>query len=114
MDAVSLPTLADDHLRRAREGSAGRSAHTLQGGHDAHLRQTVIALLAGQVLEEHESPGEATLQVLRGRVRLRAGEESEELAAGQLAVIPPTRHALEADDDSVVLLTVAKRLGHGD
>jgi hypothetical protein len=28
--------------------------------------------------------------------------------------IPPTRHALAADEDSVVLLTVVKRLGHED
>jgi quercetin dioxygenase-like cupin family protein len=30
------------------------------------LRQTVIALAAGQTLDEHENPGEATLHVLHG------------------------------------------------
>ena len=74
----------------------------------------MIALLAGQSLEEHESPGEATLQVLRGRVRLVAGEASQDLETGRLAAIPPARHALEAPEDSVVLLTVVKRLGTGD
>lgn len=114
MDTFSLTALADDHLRRAREGAAGRSADTLHGGHDHRLRQTLIALLGGQGLEEHESPGEATLQVVRGRVRLVAGTASQELADGDLVAIPPSRHSLEALADSVVLLTVVKRLGHED
>ena len=114
MDPVSLSALAEEHLRRAREEAAGRSAHTVYGGRDHRLRQTVIALLAGQSLEEHESPGEATLQVLQGRVRLVAGETSQELDEGRLAAIPPARHALEAPEDSVVLLTVVKRLGAED
>jgi quercetin dioxygenase-like cupin family protein len=74
----------------------------------------VIALLAGRGLDEHESPGEATLQVLSGRVRLEAGDASTDASAGDLVEIPPARHALHAYDDSVVLLTVTKRLGTGD
>ena len=73
------------------------------------LRQTVIALAAGSGLAEHNSPGEATLQVLRGRVRLTAAGESTEAEAGDLLVIPPDRHSLDATDDSAVLLTVALR-----
>lgn len=114
MDGFSLPTLAHEHLERARDGAAGRSAHTLYGGRDHRLRQTLIALRAGQQLEEHESPGEATLQVLSGRVRLVAGDDDREAAAGDLLPIPPARHALVAEEDSVVLLTVVKRLGHED
>lgn len=109
-----LPDLVHEHLQRAREDSAGRSAHTVHGGHDKHLRQTVIALLAGRGLDEHESPGEATLQVLSGQVRLEAGDGGTDARAGDLLEIPPTRHALRAHEDSVVLLTVVKRLGSGD
>jgi len=106
MDIVSLPSLTADHLKRAREDSAGRSAHTVHGGRDHRLRQTVIALLEGRELEEHESPGEATLQVLRGRVRVTAGEQAWDGAAGDYLVIPPARHDLTALEDSAVLLTV--------
>jgi quercetin dioxygenase-like cupin family protein len=112
METVVLPALVDEHLRRAREGTAGRSAHTLFGGHDNRLRQTLIALLAGHRLDEHESPGEATLQVLSGRVQLVAGDRSRDAEAGELVAIPLARHSLEAHQDSVVLLTVVKRLGH--
>ena len=106
MNTVSLTTLADEQIAAARASTAGRSAHTIHGGHDHALRQTVLALAAGRSLGEHESPGEATLQVLVGRVRLGAGDESWEGAAGDHVVIPPARHDLAAIEDAVVLLTV--------
>lgn len=109
MDTVSLTTLVDEQLAAARTAASGRSAHTVHGGHEHALRQTLIALTAGSGLAEHNSPGEATLQVLRGRVRLTTAGDSAEGAAGDLLVIPPERHSLEAIDDSAVLLTVALR-----
>lgn len=106
MEAVGLPGLAGDLLDQARAGSSGRAAHTVYGGQEHGLRQTVIALVGGHDLAEHESPGEATLQVLVGRVRLSAGEDTWECVAGELIPIPPARHALAALEDSAVLLTV--------
>jgi quercetin dioxygenase-like cupin family protein len=53
------------------EASSGRSSKTVFGCDEHELRQTVIALRAGEELSEQENPGEATLQVLRGRVLLR-------------------------------------------
>ena len=44
--------------------------------------------------------------VLVGRLRLVAGDESWEGAAGDYLVIPPARHRVEALDDAVLLLTV--------
>ena len=77
------------------------------------MRQTVIALAAGAALDEHESPGEATVHVLRGRVRLIAGTNSWEGSAGDLLIVPTARHALEALEPSAILLTVAKTLRSG-
>ncbi len=108
---LSLTALADEQLAAAHAAGSGRSAHTVHGGHEHALRQTLIALTAGSGLAEHSSPGEATLQVLRGRVRLTTAGQSAEAAAGDLLVIPPERHGLTAVDDSAVLLTVA--LGRG-
>ena len=73
------------------------------------LQQTVIALAGGRSLGEHESPGDASLQVLSGTVRLTAGDEVWEGSEGDYVVIPPRRHDLHADTDAVVLLTVATR-----
>ncbi len=107
MTPLSLPTLVDETLARARQATNGRAAHTLVGGHDRVLRQTLLALTAGTGLAEHGSPGEATLQVLRGRVRLRSGGDEWAGAAGDFLLIPPARHALDCDEDAVVVLTVA-------
>ncbi|KHL03267.1 MULTISPECIES: cupin domain-containing protein [Sinomonas] len=104
----SLDALAREHLDRAATSSAGRSATTVHGGHEQALRQTLVALRAGTSLTEHDSPGEATLIVLRGRVRLNANEDAWEGRTGDFLAIPPARHSLDAIEDSVVLLTVVK------
>ncbi|GAW50761.1 MULTISPECIES: hypothetical protein [unclassified Nocardioides] len=62
------------------------------------------------IAREHGSPGEATLQVLHGRVRLHAGDDAWEGAPGDYVLIPPRRHDLTALEDAAVLLTVANRL----
>ena len=112
MDGHSLHQLVDEHLATARDHSSGRSAVTVHGGREHHLKQTLIALAGGRSLGEHESPGEATLHVLHGRVRLHAGDETWEGEPGDLVHIPPERHDVEAIEDSAVLLTVATRLVH--
>ena len=56
---------------------------------------------------DHESPGPASLLVLRGRVRVVAGAETVEVGAHQLNPVPDRRHSLHGDEDSVVLLSVA-------
>ena len=107
MQTTSLTALVHQHLTIARGSSSGRSSRTIYGGHGHTLRQTMIALAGGQHLDEHESPGEATLQVLHGAVRLTDHESTWDGSAGDLLVIPLGRHDLQALEDSVVLLTVA-------
>jgi quercetin dioxygenase-like cupin family protein len=103
----NLSAAAAELLDRAAVASAGRAALTLAGGAGAPLKQTLLALRSGTELAEHESPGAATLQVLRGRVRLVAGGEHWELGEADHIPIPPTRHSLESLVDAVVLLSVA-------
>lgn len=109
MQKTSLTALLRHQLEIARTMSSGRSAHTIYGGHQHALRQTMVALRAGSILAEHENPGEATLQVLHGRITLVAGPDRWNGSPGDLLFISDFRHALEAVEDSVVLLTVAKR-----
>ena len=111
MNKVSLKALAREHLETARAAKSGRSAHTVYGGHEHALRQTLISLTAGTQLDEHESPGEATLQVLHGRVQLTDGDVHWGGSEGDHLVVPRSRHGLRADQDSVVLLTVSKPVG---
>ena len=111
MNKVSLTALAREHLEAARAASSGRSSHTVYGGHEHSLRQTLIALKAGSALDEHESPGEATLHVLHGRVRVTNAQAHWDGSPGDHIIIPQSRHGLSALEDSAVLLTVVKAVG---
>lgn len=111
MEKTSLTDLAESLAVQARTASSGRVSHTLHGGQEHVMRQTVLALAAGRDLSEHHGPPEATLHVLAGTVRLVVGTETLELVAGDHALIPPERHSLHADEDSVVLLTTGLHEG---
>ncbi|MGZ4509750.1 MAG: cupin domain-containing protein [Mycobacterium sp.] len=110
MESISLTGLASEKLAEARQSHSGRAAHTIHGGHTHELRQTVLALLAGRDLSEHDSQGEATLQVLQGHVRMTTGDDAWEGKNGDYVVIPSQRHAVHAVEDSVVMLTVLRTI----
>ena len=111
MNKVSLTALAREHLETARAASSGRSSHTVYGGHEHSLRQTLIALKGGSGLDDHDSPGEATVHVLHGRVRITNEHANWEGSPGDHIVVPSSRHGLQALEDAVVLLTVVKTVG---
>jgi quercetin dioxygenase-like cupin family protein len=108
MQKFSLDALGREHLERAAANPAGRSAETVYGGHEHVLRQTVLALRAGTELSEHDNLGEASVLVLRGRIRLVSGGDSWEGMSGDLIAVPQARHSMEALEDAVIVLTVAK------
>jgi quercetin dioxygenase-like cupin family protein len=108
MQRISLEALARQQLESATRAGGGHTADTVYGGREKVLRQTVVAMIAGSSLAEHENPGEATLQVLSGRVRLSSGDLSWEARTGDMIFVPDARHSVEALVDSTFLLTVAK------
>jgi len=113
MDKWSLKALADGLLRHALGGSCECGTRTVNSGHSYPLRQAVVALCRGQRLDERYSHGEATVQVIRGRVRVTAGDEVTDGGAGELLIVPG-RHTVTAVEDTVVLLTVAQRASPRD
>jgi YihY family inner membrane protein len=108
MEKLSLEALAREQMKAATAAPAGRSARTVYGGHEHVLRQTLMALTAGVSMSEHENPGEATVHVLHGRVRLVADGVAWEGRDGDLLIVPQAPHTLHALEDAAVLLTVAK------
>ncbi len=105
---TDLNALADDLLARARESSSGRATEVFHAKDGGILSQVVLGLSAGKGLSEHENPGEALLHVLRGRAVLSAGDDHWELGPNAHVTVPQRRHQLMAQEDSVVILTVAR------
>jgi quercetin dioxygenase-like cupin family protein len=108
MQRISLDALARQQIEQAASRGGGHTADTVYGGHEKVLRQTVIGMITGSRLGDHSNPGEATIHVLTGRVRMTFGAESWEARTGDLLIVPDGTHGLEALEDSAVLLTVGK------
>lgn len=111
-DVEQLPRLGAELLEQARDHPSQRAARTIHSG--TLLRATVIALVSGTELAEHDAPPAATLQVIQGQVRLHWQDGERILDQGEITDIPPARHALLARTDAVVLLTVALQAGHDE
>jgi quercetin dioxygenase-like cupin family protein len=111
MQKFSLDAIAREQLTKAQAAPAGRAAETVYGGSECALRQTVVALTEGTELAEHDNPGEATVQVLSGRIRLNSPQTNWELRQGDLLIVPNTRHSVTALTDASIVLTVVKARG---
>ena len=108
MQKISLDALARQQMGLAVTAGGGHTADTVFGGHEKVLRQTVVGMVAGARLAEHENPGEATVLVLRGRLRLSVADLSWDAEQGDLLIVPDSRHSVEALENCAFLLTVAK------
>jgi len=117
--AIELNRLADYLLAQAAENPQGRASQRIDLGHQ-QLRMTAIGFIAGAELPEHRNPGEAVLQVVRGRIRLSEPPRSIEFEPGQtieleprtmevepgtIVRIPDGLHSVEALEPSVIVLT---------
>jgi len=109
MTAVNLLEIATTQLAQAQQADSGRHSQTVYGGRENELRQTLICLIEGHELNEHDSPGEATVQVLVGAIDITTNDAVTRLAPGDFYVIAPTRHSVMAASDAAFLLTVATR-----
>lgn len=108
---INLAALAAELLGKARGTTSGRAARGVYAGR--FLRQVLLTLSAGSKLAEHDSPPEATLQVIDGRVTLDTDDESWVLVPGGLMAIPPKKHSVTALEDSAFLLTIRTDISTG-
>jgi quercetin dioxygenase-like cupin family protein len=102
----------EEEVRRMRAAAkpGGHLGKTLVRAAD--LRVVLMILQRGARIPEHRAGGPSSIQGIDGRVRLTLAETSLELGPGQLVAIDPdVTHALEAAEDSAVLLTISFR-GH--
>jgi quercetin dioxygenase-like cupin family protein len=102
---LDLAEAVDELLRTAAGQSAGRAARSLTPGAGDRLKQTLIAIVGGQQLDDHVAPSQATLQVLRGSMTLIAGDRQWRLDGGSWVNLPSEEHRLVAETDSAALIT---------
>jgi quercetin dioxygenase-like cupin family protein len=70
---------------------------------------TVFAFAAGQELSEHTAPFDALVHVFDGKLAVTIGGESVEVGPSQMVLMPANvPHALRADADSRMILTMLK------
>ncbi|NKX50177.1 cupin [Arthrobacter deserti] len=100
---TDIDLVAREHLGVAVGSPHGRSA--VMVAQDGPLRQTIIALKAGSVLGEHNSPLAGTLYVPEGAVTMVSASDRTPVNENQLALLPRERHSVEAVEDSVFMLT---------
>lgn len=104
---LELEPAGDELLGTAREQASGRAARSLTPGADAALKQTLVAIIDGNELDEHVAPGAATLQVLRGGFAVTWDGGTLEVSAGEWAILPTQLHEIQARGDTVALVTTA-------
>lgn len=109
MSKLNLQAKARELARVAQTATSGRAAHTIVGGHERRLRQTVVALRQGTTFGGRSQPqfGESTLLVITGQLWL-AGSGTEWYGREwSHLVIPDTPYEVTAKTDATFLLTVA-------
>lgn len=99
---TALTTAGTYAIDRARASGTGHHAHhVIRSG---PLQQTVIALLEGHRLAEHEAEVPASVYILHGAVQIIA-DEPFALTSGDMHELPRRRRSVVAIDDTVMLLT---------
>jgi quercetin dioxygenase-like cupin family protein len=98
-----------EELERVRSAEGWRqgqhSARTLMKAADLHL--VLIAMHAGDRIEEHRAPGRITIHTLSGHIRVTAAGQASDLPLGHVLTLErDAPHAVEALTDSAFLLTI--------
>ncbi len=74
-----------------------------------HLSVVRLVLPAGKELAPHKAPGDITVHCLEGRIAFTTLGRTQELIAGQMLYLPTgEEHAVQALEDSSVLLTIRR------
>ena len=100
--AAAACSLREDEASRAR----GRSSTTLVKL--PGLRVVLMSLRAGTRIERHQTDGQISIHVLRGRARLMVDGKTVDLPAGGLLALERlVPHDVEAIEPTEILLTIA-------
>ncbi len=102
---VNLDTLATVLRREHNAGERGHRQQTVFK--HGNVTVALFAFDRFSHLPEHVAQGIVTMHVLKGWMKITAGDTEHELKAGQILVLAAgVRHALKAEEESEVLVSV--------
>jgi quercetin dioxygenase-like cupin family protein len=101
MENLNLPALEEFDPERVR----------VKLLHDSEaLRLVLFCLQPGQAIPAHSATSTVVMHLVRGRGRFTVGETEHPATAGTVVVCPPNEaHGMAADEEMVVLATIAPR-----
>ena len=89
----------------SQTGEAGHRQETLY--EDGGLTIALFLFERFTGLPEHRAAGTVNMHVLRGQLKITAEDQVHELRAGQMLMLAPgLRHAVAAEEESEMLVTV--------
>lgn len=101
---LDLEVSADELLAKL----PGNRRQTQNLAREGGVSVVMMAMEAGDAIQEHSTKGAVSVHLIRGHAVLAAGNDSFELRPGQLVLIQPeVRHDLRAEEQSVVVLTIS-------
>jgi hypothetical protein len=106
-DPVILTDLATSLLDEASSSASGTAAVSLTPSDAKAFTQTVVAVTSGSQLDAAHWNGPASVQVLTWAATVAADGTDTELGTGGWTRLSAAAGAVRADEDLVVLLTVA-------
>jgi hypothetical protein len=106
---VVLTDLATSLLEEATSSGSGTSATSLTPGTAKTLTQTLVAVTGGAELDPGHWNGPGSVHVVTGSAVVTDASGTTVVGTGQWAPLGDDTSAVRADEDVVVLLTVAPR-----
>jgi quercetin dioxygenase-like cupin family protein len=86
----------------------GHTARTLV--REPAMRVVLTVMRAGARIAKHHAPATASIQALTGHIRLELPQQTVDLPAGHLLVMPADlAHDVVAVDDAAFLITIGRR-----
>ncbi|MFB9775448.1 hypothetical protein [Brevibacterium otitidis] len=107
--AFSITDAGTELLERAAEAPSKLATQRIASD-NAAIVQILIAMRAGAQLADHPNPGEAVITIHEGAATLTGQSgTSADLSAGETADVPQETHRLDADEDTIAVLTLVNR-----
>ncbi len=101
----SLTSMAETLMEEATSATSGRASLTLAHGDETTL--VLVALKAGNTLEEHQAPAAATVITLSGNIIFTSSAEKITLEQGEAVTFTAdVLHAVYASEDSAFLIVI--------